>query len=58
MAREFKCALCKGEFESAWTEQEAEQELSEKFPGIEKEDCDPVCDECYKLIESAGLDRL
>jgi len=48
-SRTFKCALCQEEFESAWTEEEALAELKKTFD-IPKEECDVVCDECYKKL--------
>lgn len=46
---EFKCSVCKQIFESAWSEEEAEEELKKNF-GVPKEDCDAVCDDCYRNI--------
>ena len=46
--RTFTCAICNGEFEKGWSEEEAEAELSKNFPGFNKEECDQVCDDCYK----------
>lgn len=45
---EFQCAVCGGIFEKAWSEEEAEAELKNDFPGFVKEECDTVCDDCYK----------
>lgn len=44
------CSVCGGEFEADWSEEEAEQELKENFPGLSKNDCDLVCDDCYKKL--------
>lgn len=44
----YKCAICKEEFGTDWPEEEAEAELAENFPGYDKQDCDVVCDDCYK----------
>lgn len=49
MAEEFKCAVCKKTFTTAWSEEEAVQDLKENFGEIfEPKDCDVVCDDCFK----------
>jgi hypothetical protein len=50
MSDTFKCVLCGGEFEKGWSDDEAKDELDETFPGISTEECDLVCDDCYKMI--------
>lgn len=51
MANTYTCAYCKGVFEKGWDDTDAEAELKEKF-GEEytPENCDVVCDDCYKRI--------
>ena len=49
-ANEYQCALCKGVFNFGWSEEEATIELEKNFPGITKEDCAIVCDDCYKQM--------
>jgi hypothetical protein len=48
---EYKCALCEGVFQTGWSDTEARDELEEKFPGFEVEDCVMVCDDCYKKFQ-------
>lgn len=45
----FQCALCGGVFRSAWTSEQARDEFEERF-GIpyRPEECEPLCDACYK----------
>ena len=50
MAETYTCALCKGVFEFEWTDKEATQEMEENFPGIPKEECDIICDDCFKKV--------
>lgn len=45
---QYTCACCHGAYDKGWTEEEAEKELGENFPDHEKEDCDIVCDDCYR----------
>ena len=50
--RTFICAMCKGEFEIDWSEEEAEEELKEEFgEDIKKEDCEQVCDDCWEKVK-------
>ena len=49
--RTFICAMCKGEFDIDWTEEEAEAELKEEFGDINKEDCEQVCDDCWEKVK-------
>lgn len=55
MSREYKCVVCKGTFESDLTDGETEEQLNEEFPGYTKEECDQVCDDCYKVMMKAGV---
>jgi hypothetical protein len=52
MAETYTCALCNGvfEFEEEWTDGDAVQEMEEIFPGIPKEECDIICDDCFKKV--------
>jgi hypothetical protein len=54
MSKTFTCAICHEEFVSPLDSEEAVKELEENFPGIEKEDCVTVCDDCYE----ANVERL
>lgn len=48
--RYFTCAICKGEFMSSWTEQEAIEEYaaSGMDDGTDRLSC---CDDCYAKIQ-------
>lgn len=47
----FICEVCKQEFESKWTEEEARAELRQNFgSSIPVEECAQVCDSCYQEI--------
>lgn len=47
---EYRCAVCKGVFEKGWSEEEAQSELGEVFPEFTTDECDLVCDDCYKKM--------
>lgn len=49
-SNEYECAVCHGVFETGWSDEEATAELGETFPGIGKQDCAIVCDDCYKAM--------
>lgn len=51
---EFTCAECGGTFEKGRTDEEALSELKIKFPGHNPEDCEIICDDCWK---SLGFDQ-
>ncbi len=48
---QYRCAACGLIFDlqcdEGWNDEKAEAELKENFRGVEKEDCDIVCDDCY-----------
>lgn len=50
----FECALCREVFplirDERWSEEKAQNELAENFPGFTPDECDRVCDECYRLF--------
>ena len=50
MSNQYICALCKRTFDKGWSDEEAKTELNENFPGFETDDCDLVCDDCYKKM--------
>jgi len=53
--RTYTCAACKGEFESDWTEEEANAEALKNFgvpDASTRSDMDVVCDDCYKIMTS------
>ena len=47
---EYKCNVCKEIFKKGLTDKEAEEQLNKEFPGTITEECDLVCDDCYKKI--------
>ena len=47
---QYRCSMCGGVFDKGWSDDEAKKELDATFPGIKVEDCDVVCDDCYKKI--------
>lgn len=46
----YRCAKCRKIFEKGQTEEEAIAEKDKMFVGIATEDCDLLCDDCYKLV--------
>jgi DNA-directed RNA polymerase subunit RPC12/RpoP len=48
----YRCVVCGEEFVSAWTDEEAREELDKKFPGVPIEECELVCDDCYQKLMS------
>lgn len=46
----YQCAKCKGVFEKAWTDEEAESEREEAFGSPHDASDVVVCDDCYKLL--------
>lgn len=46
--RKFTCDACGETFDAGWSEEEAEAELAETFPGFDKLECARVCDDCYQ----------
>lgn len=47
---EFRCAICGGVFTKGWSEEEAIAEMKRDFPNFDLEQCDVVCDDCYRDI--------
>lgn len=47
MPETYTCAVCRGTFEKGWSEEEAQAELKQDF-NVPVEQCDIVCDDCYK----------
>jgi hypothetical protein len=50
MSKKFTCALCGRTYNKKWTDEEAAEELADKFPGFAIEECGVVCDDCYNLM--------
>ena len=47
---EYRCAICGNVYEKGQSEEEAHAELESNFPDVSVEDCDVVCDDCYKKM--------
>lgn len=46
---EFRCELCKGTYEKAWSDEEAKKEAKDLWSkDPERVDMAIVCDDCYK----------
>lgn len=50
MANKFTCAACGETFDKELSDEEAEAQLEDEFPGFTPDDCDIVCDDCFKKI--------
>ena len=50
MSNTYVCSACKCKFEKDWSDDEALKEKDKNFKNIAIEDCDIVCDDCYKKI--------
>jgi len=51
--RLYTCADCNGIFECAWSDEEAEAEYAEQFPGWDLRVAKMVCEDCYKFVMQA-----
>jgi hypothetical protein len=47
----FTCAACGGEFEMAWSEQEARDEYERDFGPLDPSKVVTVCDDCYLALK-------
>lgn len=53
---EFRCAMCREVFYKGRPDGEAAAEHEERFPTISLDDCDLVCDDCFrKLSADTGI---
>ena len=50
MSEEFTCAYCKETFNKGQDDEAAMIECKENFGNISKQDCDVLCDDCYKAF--------
>ena len=50
MSDTFICSVCKKTYNKELTDIEAEKQLEKEFPGFKKDECDIVCDDCYKKM--------
>lgn len=46
----YKCDSCGEVFEKGWSDEEAEKEADDLFPGLKVEDRAVVCDDCFKRM--------
>ncbi len=46
----YKCAACGNTYVQDRTEEEVLKELKNNYPGLSVDDCEIVCDDCYKVI--------
>jgi hypothetical protein len=44
------CYICEVEFEPAWTDEEAIAEKNALFGDVPMEDCEVVCDPCWRMV--------
>ena len=52
---EFRCAVCGGIFEKAWTDEEKVAEFQSYFGhSMRPEECATVCDDCYNKMHPAN----
>jgi hypothetical protein len=45
----YTCAICLGEFEEGWSDEEAREELRENFGAVSTKNCEIICDDCYRM---------
>jgi DNA-directed RNA polymerase subunit RPC12/RpoP len=50
MPFKYTCCNCGGEFVSDWTDEEAQAEREQQFPGVPEKYMVVVCDDCYQKI--------
>jgi len=50
MADTYVCNVCRETFTKAWSDEEADDELRARFPGVDVTECELVCDDCDKLV--------
>ena len=49
----YQCFACRKTFISGWSDEEAQRELRENFPGYDpKDEMCMLCDDCYNEIMS------
>ncbi len=48
--KEYKCYMCKKVFKKELTDKQAEKQLEEEFLYWITEDCELVCDDCFKKM--------
>lgn len=58
MGRTYTCSMCERTLESEWTQEEAEAEKTTLWGDVSLDDCDVVCDDCFKVIGPEGSEEL
>jgi hypothetical protein len=54
---EYRCGVCQGIFTKGWSDEEADCESTELWPGVPKDECVLVCDVCFNRILPSGAPR-
>jgi hypothetical protein len=49
---EFRCAVCKGTFPKAWSDEEAMSEAEAAFTPEEMAEVDLVCEDCWEAMKA------
>ena len=59
MGKTYTCWMCKGTFESTWSEEEAQAEMKETFgENMTTDRCHQVCSDCYdSLMQNRHIRR-
>jgi hypothetical protein len=47
MVDTYTCAMCGGTFEKGWSDEDAAAELEANCPGMPREACAIICDDCF-----------
>ena len=50
MSDEYTCYLCKETFEKGVSDEEAMAEKDALWPDVPVDDCELVCDDCFKMM--------
>lgn len=54
MSNQYTCTVCGNTYDKGWSDEEAETERLENWPDLPKEECDIVCDDCFKKMGLAS----
>lgn len=46
----YTCAICKGEFEKGWSDEEAVAEKDSYWGDVPLDECGVICDDCWNKI--------
>lgn len=50
MADEYTCAICDNTYDKTWSDEESMAEMEQIFGQVPMEECNVVCDDCYKKM--------